>query len=100
MLNFTDEELAQADGGMNLWTRYVIEAGTYPEQRKDIWTIAQPNFLAVKADVDDDAVYMIPKTIYENLPFLKTMHKATHAMAINKALSGLPMPLHPGASFS
>jgi len=98
VLDFTDDELTKADGGMELWTRYVIPAGTYPGQEKDINTIAQPNFLAVRADVDEDAVYQITKTTYENLPFLNAIHSATKAMAIEKAIAGLPMPLHPGAA--
>lgn len=98
VLDFTDAELAKADGGMDLWTRYVIPAGTYPGQEKEINTIAQPNFLSVRADVDEDAVYQITKTIYENLPFLNAIHSATKAMAIEKAIAGLPMPLHPGAA--
>ncbi len=98
VLDFTDEQMKQADGGKDLWTRYVIPSGTYPGQEKDINTIAQPNFLAARADVDEDAVYQITKTIYENLPFLNAIHGATKAMAIEKAISGLPMPLHPGAA--
>jgi TRAP-type uncharacterized transport system substrate-binding protein len=69
MLEFTDEQIEQADGGLELWTRYVINEGTYPGQARDIATIAQPNFLGVRADVDEEAVYLITKTIYENLPF-------------------------------
>ncbi|MGI9535952.1 MAG: TAXI family TRAP transporter solute-binding subunit [Desulfocapsaceae bacterium] len=98
MLDFTDEQMKKADGGLNLWTRYLISAETYPGQAKDIQTIAQPNFLAVRADLDEEAVYMITKTIYENLPFLNAIHKATKVMALEKALAGLPMPLHPGAA--
>ena len=98
LLDFTDEQLKQADDNKNLWTRYVIPAGTYPNQDKDINTIAQPNFLAARADLDADAVYMITKTIYENLPFLNAIHGATKVMAVEKAISGLPLPLHPGAA--
>jgi TRAP transporter TAXI family solute receptor len=97
LLNFTDEQMTKADGGLNLWTRYLIPAGTYPNQDKDVNTIAQPNFLAVRADLDEEAVYLITKTIYENLPFLNAIHKATKVMAVEKALAGLPMPVHPGA---
>jgi TRAP transporter TAXI family solute receptor len=98
VVDFTDEQLKQADGGMELWTRYVIPADTYPGQIKDINTIAQPNFLSVRADVPEDAVYLITKTIYENLPFLNAIHGATKAMSVEKAIAGLPMPLHPGAA--
>jgi TRAP transporter TAXI family solute receptor len=97
LLEFTDEQAKMADGGLDLWTEYIIKAGTYPGQEKDIKTIAQPNFLAVRADVDEEAVYKITKTIYENLPFLNAIHKATAVMTLEKAIAGLPMPLHPGA---
>ena len=97
-LNVTDEQLAAMDGGRNLWTRYVIPAGTYPNQDADWNTIAQPNFLATNADLPEENVYMITKTIYENLPFLQAIHPATKAMALEKAIAGLPVPLHPGAA--
>ncbi len=98
ILDFTDELAKKADGGLNLWTPFVIESGTYPGQTEDINTIAQPNFLAVRDDVDEESVYLITKTLYENLPFLNAIHKATSAMSIEKAIAGLPMPLHPGAA--
>jgi len=97
-LDVTDEQLAMMDGGRNLWTRFVIPAGTYPNQDADWNTIAQPNFLATNADIPEENVYMITKTIYENLPFLQAIHPATKAMAIEKAIAGLPVPLHPGAA--
>ncbi len=98
LLNFTEEQMATADGGKGLWTPYTIPAGTYPGQDADVQTIAQPNFLATSADLPEENVYMITKTIYENLPFLQAIHPATKAMAIEKAIAGLPLPLHPGAA--
>jgi TRAP transporter TAXI family solute receptor len=99
VLDFTDDEVTRsnADIGIDLWTRYVIPADSYPGQSKPINTVAQPNFLAVNADVDEDAVYLITKAIYDDLGFLNNLHKATNDMALEKALAGLPAPLHPGA---
>lgn len=98
ILNFTDEQINQANGNYKLWTRFVIPANTYPGQTKDVNTMAQPNFLAVRDDLSDEDVYLLTKAIYENLPFLNGIHKATKAMAIDKAIAGLPVPLHPGAA--
>lgn len=98
VLSFTADQAKKADGGLGLWTPYTIKAGTYPGQDKDINTIAQPNFLAVHADVSEEDVYKITKTIYENLGFLQSIHKATLAMSLQKAIAGLPVPLHPGAA--
>jgi len=98
LLNVTAEQAKAMDGGRNLWTPYTIAAGTYPGQDKDVNTIAQPNFLAVNDSVDEEHVYMLTKTMYENLGFLQAIHPATKAMAVEKAIAGLPVPLHPGAA--
>jgi len=98
ILDVTPEEAKKMDGGRNLWVPYTIKAGTYPGQTKEVNTIAQPNFLAVNASVSEDHVYKLTKAIYENLPFLQAIHKATKAMAVEKAMAGLPVPLHPGAA--
>ena len=98
LLSVTEEEAAKMDGGRNLWTPYTIAAGTYPGQDADVTTIAQPNFLAVSADVDENHVYLLTKTIYENLAFLQAIHPATKAMSVEAAMAGLPVPLHPGAA--
>lgn len=100
LLDFTREQMAEANkaAGLDLWTRYTIPPNTYPGQDIQIETMAQPNFLAVRDDVDNESVYLITKTIYENLPFLQGIHKATKVMSLQKALDGLPFPLHPGAA--
>lgn len=98
VLDFTEEQIATIQKSYPIWNRFVIKAGTYPGQKKDIQTISQPNFLAVRPDVSADTVYLITKTIYQNLPFLNNIHKATKAMTLEKAIAGLPVPLHPGAA--
>jgi TRAP transporter TAXI family solute receptor len=97
ILEFTEDQIAQANSEFDLWPPYEIPAGTYPGQDEAVQTIAQPNFLAVRDDISEDDVYLITKTIYENLPFLQNIHAATKAMALDKAIAGLPVPLHPGA---
>lgn len=97
ILDITADQAAAMDGGRDLWVPYTIAAGTYPGQDKDINTIAQPNFLAVNANVDEEHVYLLTKTMYENLGFLQAIHPATKAMAVEKAMAGLPVALHPGA---
>ncbi|WP_108658911.1 TAXI family TRAP transporter solute-binding subunit [Acuticoccus kandeliae] len=98
LLGFTDEQIKAANGEFDeLWTAYKIPAGMYPSVDKDIVTIAQPNFLAVDASVSEDDVYKITKTIFENLPFLQSIHPATNTMSLETAIAGLPLKLHPGA---
>ena len=98
VLDFNAKDLESINNNYPVWTPFTIKAGTYPGQDKEINTIAQPNLLVVTKDTPNETVYLLTKTIYENLPFLNTVHKATKAMSIQKAIAGLPMPLHPGAA--
>ena len=97
ILDVSADQAAAMDGDRNLWVPFTISKGTYPGQEKDVNTIAQPNFLAVNASVDEEHVYLLTKTMYENLGFLTAIHPATKAMAVEKAMAGLPVALHPGA---
>ncbi len=97
ILGFTEQQRAMVNSTYPLWTPFTLDANTYPGQTEAIETIAQPNFLSVRSDIDEEAVYLITKTIYENLPFLHGIHGATRNMSLERAIAGLPMPLHPGA---
>jgi uncharacterized protein len=97
VLQFSDEQLAVIQEQFPILGRFLIPTGTYPGQEQDIRTISQPNFLACRSDLPEETVYLITKTIYENLPFLHNIHEATQAMNLERAIKGLPVPLHPGA---
>ena len=97
ILEITPEQGKVMDGGRKLWVPYTLPKGSYPGQEKEINTIAQPNFLAVNDNVDEEHVYKLTKTMYENLTFLAAIHPAVKVMNIQKAMDGLPVPLHPGA---
>lgn len=97
VLDFTDQQLVTIRNSFRVWNAYTIPAGTYPGQTADIQTIAQPNFLACRANLPNEVVYRITQTIYENLPDIQKIHKATLAMTLERAISNLSVPLHPGA---
>ncbi len=97
LLELTDEQIASIDQGRRIWARSVIPAGTYQGQDRDLFTIGTPNILAVRADVDDDVVYQITKTIFENLDYLHGLHGATREISLDTATSNLSLPLHEGA---
>lgn len=98
ILEFTDDQINAINEKTSYpGYRYIIPANMYPGQKKEVKTIAQPNFLGIRADVDADIVYKLTKTIYENLEYLYNIHSATKHMKIESAISGLPAPLHPGA---
>ncbi|MGI9491226.1 MAG: TAXI family TRAP transporter solute-binding subunit [Geminicoccaceae bacterium] len=97
LLEFTDDQIVRADGGLGLWTPYVIPAATYPGQTQDIQTVAKSNLLVARKDVDPEVVYQVTKAVFENLDFLRNIHDAMYETSVDRALVGVPMPLHPGA---
>lgn len=97
LLEFSDADVAKIQKYYPIWNRYIIKAGTYPRQTKDIHTIAQPNLLITHADTPEDVVYLLTKTMYENLSFLNSVNKGTMSISLHNALDGLNIPLHKGA---
>jgi hypothetical protein len=98
ILEFTDQQLKVINEKTAYpGFKYIVPADTYPGQTSPVNTIAQPNYLGVEMDVPEDVVYLLTKTIFENLKYLHGVHKATNYIKLKDALSGLPVPLHPGA---
>ena len=98
ILEFTDEQLnAVNDKTAYPGFRYIVPANTYPGQTKEVRTIAQPNFLGVRADMDKEVIFLLTKTLFENPDYMKAVHKMGTYIKLEDALSGLPTPLHPGA---
>jgi TRAP transporter TAXI family solute receptor len=74
-----------------------IPAGTYEGQESDVPTAAVINFLVTHEGVSDETVYQMTKLLFENLPALEAAHVAAKAISLDNALTGMPIPLHPGA---
>ncbi|MDK2824568.1 MAG: uncharacterized protein PWP71_2486 [Clostridia bacterium] len=97
VLNFTEEDLKGINNVFDTWFSYTIKPGVYPGQEEPIETIAQPNWLAVSAPTDEETVYLLTKTLFENLEEMYKVHKSATNIKLETALNGLPAPLHPGA---
>lgn len=53
--------------------------------------------LVARADVPDDAIYLVTKAILENGVFLEDLNKRSWDLTADQALIGLNLPIHPGA---
>jgi TRAP transporter TAXI family solute receptor len=74
-----------------------IPANTYRGQTTDVPSAAVQNFLVTHDGVSNDTVYGMTKALWTNLDQLTAAHSAAKAIDIKKALTGMPIPLHPGA---
>ncbi len=75
----------------------VIPARTYEGQSEPVETAAVVNFLVTREGLSDDTVYAMTKAIFSNLNELVQIHPAARGIAIKDAVTGMPLPLHPGA---
>jgi TRAP transporter TAXI family solute receptor len=97
ILEVTDEQLDAINNVSDTWYRYVIPAGTYPRVETDINTIAQPNLLSTTKEMDEETIYILTKTLYENLDEMYEVHSSAKEMTLETALDGVSVPLHAGA---
>lgn len=74
-----------------------IPAGTYKGIDSDAKTAGIVNFLITSKQVSDKIAYDMTRHLFENLPALVATHSAAKSININNALTGMPVPLHPGA---
>ena len=79
------------------FVKAVIPANTYGGQTTPVKAAAVVNYLVTRADMKDEIVYQMTKAVYDNLSDLQAAHSAGKEIKIENALSGMPVPLHPGA---
>ncbi|OGP73344.1 MAG: hypothetical protein A2V86_16405 [Deltaproteobacteria bacterium RBG_16_49_23] len=90
---------AQADALVKKYPFYAkdkIPAGIY-KGIGDVPTVAVLAILVAKAELEEDIVYRITKAMFENIKTIEGAHAKGKEVKLEKALIGMPIPLHPGA---
>ncbi len=87
------------------YSRIVIPKGTYKGQTKDVATITTMAQWVVDADVPEEVVYKLTKALWEKGPqgqsgadMMAKAHAKGKDVQLKTALSGMAIPLHPGAA--
>lgn len=75
----------------------VIPKGTYKGVEEDITTTGSLATLCVSADLTDDQVYNMTKTLFEKKDDIAKVHEKGKSIDLKNALNGISVPLHPGA---
>jgi TRAP transporter TAXI family solute receptor len=79
------------------YTKGIIPKGTYKGQDADVQTATVLNYLVTRVDLSADLVYGMTKAVFDSTADLTAVHKAAAAIKLERALDGMPVPLHPGA---
>ena len=97
ILTFSDEDLNKISSKYPSLPKEVIPAGTYKNQTEDINTFTEAGPFACSADMPEELVYQIVKTIHQNQVWLtQNVHKAIGRWKFDPSVKALA-PLHPGA---
>lgn len=80
------------------YTEFVIPAGTYNGQKKDVKTVTVKATLIVSADASDDDVYNLTAAIFDNIEAITKENAKGAELSLENASSGITVPYHPGAA--
>lgn len=98
ILEFSDEDYKKINEVAPYYGQFVVPAGIYSGIDTDIKTVGIKSALICSAELDEELVYNLVKTMYDNYEDIRASHKALDAMSLEEALAGLPpVPLHKGA---
>lgn len=80
------------------YTKYIIKAGTYPNQDKDVQTSAIKMVMFCRGDLPEDVVYQLTKTLWEHMDEMGQSQKNLKGLTAENAVKDIAgVPLHPGA---
>ncbi len=99
LVRVSEDDIDEANGrGRRGWSGADVPPGSFAGQKGAQRSFAVNYLLGAAASVNDEAAYQITKTIYDNLPVLQGMHRATDNVSLQYALAELVLPVHPGAA--
>jgi len=78
-------------------SRDLFLPGTYPGQELEVGTLSTPNLLVVRADMSEELVYDLTRTLFAVLAELAAVHPAARHISPEYTLEVSPIPLHPGS---
>lgn len=79
------------------YAKTVIPAGTYTGLDNDVVTATTMAMWVVDEGVDEDLVYEMTKTLWENRMDIEAAHEKGKDVTLESALDGMGIPLHAGA---
>ena len=94
---FGAEQIAALRLAMPELTPSRIPAGTYPSLLRHYQTLGLYNFVVAHADLPDDLVYNVVRTVFENHGEMMEAHAAAAATVPANIDRNSFLPLHPGA---
>ncbi|WP_235830217.1 TAXI family TRAP transporter solute-binding subunit [Algihabitans albus] len=96
IVDFNSEELATILETFPV-SEFVIQPGTYQSLDREAQAVAMWNFAVASADLSDDFVYEVVKTVMENHDRMMEIHKASRSTVPENYIYNQVLKWHPGA---
>lgn len=99
LYSFSDDERKAINGIIPYYVESMIPAGTYENITYDVPTVAVNGQLVTSVDQPDDLIYDVTKALWNDntRKLLDKGHSKGKAIRLETALTGVLIPLHPGA---
>ncbi len=81
----------------NFYTKTKIPGGYYKGAENPVPALSIKATLAVSSKLDEETVYLMTKTLFENLEELGNAHAKGKEVSAESAIKGVSVPFHPGA---
>lgn len=97
-IELTEEafEKMMADKPPGYYVMNEIPANSYEGQNEPVQTVAAVVQWVTRSDVDEEAVYLITKSFWENKTEADEMHSVIRSSTLEAAFGNSPIPFHPG----
>lgn len=98
LVDISDDVIAKLQEQYPWYAPFTIPAGTYPNQDKDVQTSAIKMVMFCRGDMDDETIYQLTKTFWENIDKLGEAQGNLKGLTAAEAVKDIAdLPLHPGA---
>ncbi len=95
LLGLDDADMQKLMAAYSYYVPVIVGAGTYNGMEADVTVPAVSAVLICAKDLDEELVYNLTKTLYEDTAELS--HAKKSEISAETAVLGIPVPFHPGA---
>jgi hypothetical protein len=98
LVDISDDVMAALQTQYPWYAPFTIPAGTYPNQDQDVQTSAIKMVMFCRGDLDEETVYQLTKTFWENIDQLGEAQANLKGLTAEEAVKDIAeLPLHAGA---
>lgn len=97
LVPFTKEEQRTVTARYPFYWAYEIPADVYRGVEAAVPTLNVWNVIICTASLDEDLVYDLTRTLFENNEYLRKIHPVARFTTAENTVKHSPIPLHPGA---